>query len=287
MEDFLAVMPLSKWLSLAVVFTLTLISPFIFGVVAAFAIDVTLGIGFLSFILYRIWRLTSDRPHVQPAWSRRSPDLSGFPGVYWMYILGSGGHTTEMIETIKASLHVSPNTHRRYVVTTGDLHSGQAAERLEQAIRLQVGAQGGTSDLIQIRRARDVHQSLVSAVIPALVSVWEAFVALTRTPTKRSAPRDVDAFRYPSVIVTNGPGTGFIVAWLAFMLKVIYIIPETKCKVIYIETWAHVRSLSLTGRIFHTLKIADLFCVQHRELAVKLGKVYLPVVLMPQPQPID
>ena len=223
-------------------------------------------------------------PRPKPGWETHPANLRGLTGVYWMYIMGSGGHTSEMLMTIKASLSISPNMHRRYVVTTGDKHSLHACQKLEHEIRERFGQEAGTSDVVTIQRARAVHQSLLSAILPALWSVWEAIGLLTRGPDVRSTSRD--KFRYPSVIVTNGPGTCFIIAFVAFILRVLDIVPKHKGRIIYIETWAHITSLSLTGKLFDLFGIADLFCVQHPGLAQKLSKYYLPAVGMPQPKKV-
>ncbi len=51
---------------------------------------------------------------------------------------------------------------------------------------------------------------------------------------------------------------------------------------IYIETWAHVTTLSLTGKLFHWFNLADLYVVQHKPLAYKYSKYFLVVVDTPE-----
>ena len=218
-------------------------------------------------------------------WRQREPDLGSVPAIYWMYILGSGGHTTEMLQAIRGHAKLNENAHRRYLFTSGDQNSLYHIQALERHFAwdhrlLSDGV--GTSDICQIQRARSVHQSYLSSIFTSIRTVGDVIVALTKAPTKRPTSTYGDVFRYPKVIVTNGPGTGFIVCLVAHLLKMFYVIPESCCKVIYIETWAHVTSLSLTGKLFHWFDLADLYIVQHKPLAYKYGKYFLVVVDTPE-----
>lgn len=42
---------------------------------------------------------------------------------------------------------------------------------------------------------------------------------------------------------------------------------------VYVESFAKVQSLSLTGRLVHHSDVADLFLVQHASLAQRYGRV--------------
>ncbi|KAK0634944.1 oligosaccharide biosynthesis protein Alg14-like protein, partial [Bombardia bombarda] len=202
------------------------------------------------------------------------PDTSRLPAVYFLYVLGSGGHSAEMIEMIKRNFRGQPNQHRRYVITSGDTSSQHMAEKLEALVSAAYpsvpsspGTGAGTSDAFRIRRARDIHQPLLTAPLTCLVSASHAVGALTRPPAARSATRHGHQFRYPHVIVTNGPATGFIVCAVAHLLKIFYLVPQNRLRMVYVETWARSRSLSLTGKLFLWSGIADMFCVQHEGLA--------------------
>ncbi|KAM7192846.1 glycosyltransferase [Naviculisporaceae sp. PSN 640] len=252
---------------------------------------------FIGFVVFRHLTLRWERPGPFPASSTGDPrarsnsnpevpDTSTLPAVYFLYVLGSGGHSAELIDTITTQFRGQANQHRRYVITSGDTSSQGMAEKLEARISKAyppsissdgtISSKAGTRDIFRIRRARDVHQSLFTSPITCLISAGHAISALTREPTTRSAKRYGYQFKYPHVIVTNGPASGFIVSLVAHVLKVFYLVPRNRLKVVYIESWARSRTLSLTGKLFLWTGIADKFCVQHERLAKMTGAVYMP-----------
>lgn len=218
------------------------------------------------------------------------PDGVQLPSTYFVYVLGSGGHTGELCEMIKQQFRLNPRSHRRYIVTSGDSHSINAVERLEGLISRTFPASadggggdsssspGGTWDIVHVVRARRVHQPLYTAWLSALLSALSIVQALVLPPKPAGSLRKgqrAAVFTYPNLIVTNGPGTGFIVCLVAFVLKVLFVIPADRCSILFIETWAHVSTLSLTGKLFYYSRIADMFVVQHEPLATKTGQRYI------------
>jgi len=196
------------------------------------------------------------------------PDTDSLPAVYFLYVLGSGGHSAEMVETIKQKFRGQKNQHRRYIVTSGDKSSLSMVTSLESIIRdAYPGDEAGTSDVFRMQRARAVHQSLLTAPFTCLVSAAHAINALTREPNLRPATKFGYQFKYPHVVITNGPATGFIVALVAHILKIFNLVPPSRLKTVYIESWARTTSLSLTGKLFLWTGIANKFCVQHEPLA--------------------
>lgn len=129
--------------------------------------------------------------------------------------------------------------------------------------------------MFRVTRARRVHQPLWTAPYTSVLSALSVVRALIQEPEERAGTASRAAFRYPHVIVTNGPGTGFIVCLVAHVLKIFYLVPADRLKVAYIETWAHISTLSLTGKLFYYSDIADLFAVQHKTLADNTGKRYV------------
>jgi beta-1,4-N-acetylglucosaminyltransferase len=201
--------------------------------------------------------------------------LDDLPAAYFLYVLGSGGHTAEMFELLRVTASPARNVHRRYVFTTGDNNSLNAIINFETRVRELFGNNGGTWDAYQVKRARNVHQPLYTAWFTSLLSLMSIFEALTTPPDERNTPQDLKFFKYPLVIITNGPGNGVMTALIARLLKIFFFAPNNCMKVIFIETWAHVYTLSLTGKIFHWGRhiggIVDVFLVQHRPLAEKYG----------------
>jgi len=199
------------------------------------------------------------------------PDTSKLPAIYFLYILGSGGHSAEMIETIKHKFRGSRVQHRRYVVSSGDSSSLNMVKELETLIAdAYLDGRGGTFDAYQVHRARRVHQSKITAIFSCIITAIHAVNALTREPDSRPKKTFGRAYKYPHVVVTNGPATGFIIAMVAHLLKIFYLAPQNRLKLVYIESWARAKTLSLTGKLFHKTGIANVFCVQHQTLANRL-----------------
>jgi len=210
------------------------------------------------------------------AQSGAQPKTSPLAARYFAYVLGSGGHTGELCEIIKQTFWATSTLHRRYIVTSGDNHSLVALSKIEGLIHDAHPAQSaGTWDVYEVTRARRVHQPFWTAPYTSLLSAVSAVEALLRPPEATAQSSADDDFRYPHVIITNGPGTGFIVCLVAHLLKMCCLAPEDRLKVVYIETWAHMSTLSLTGKLFSYTNIADIFMVQHKKLADKTGKRFV------------
>ena len=166
----------------------------------------------------------------------------------------------------------SPNTHRRYVITSGDNYSAGVLTQLEQSIKRQFGSDAaGTYDAFMVRRSRKVHQTWLSAIWSTVASTASLLLSLTTTPQH---VRPGTQWHLPQVIVTNGPGTGFVLCVLAHLLKILHMAPPQALKIVYIESLARVKTLSLTGKLFEMTNIADVFIVQHPSLAKKHVKMF-------------
>lgn len=114
-------------------------------------------------------------------------------------------------------------------------------------------------------RARRIHQSILTTPYSCAITLYAALSLLHNIP-------------YPDIIITNGPATGVIVI-LASMILRFFDIADVESegraghnseggrgleggdmRTIYVESWARVRKLSLSGRML--VKIVDRFLVQ-------------------------
>lgn len=77
-----------------------------------------------------MWYLSGRRWLSRPDPNAPAPNLSSVPAVYFLYVLGSGGHSAEMIETVKQKFRGQKNQHRRYVISSGDKSSHDMVTRL-------------------------------------------------------------------------------------------------------------------------------------------------------------
>ena len=188
---------------------------------------------------------------------------------YFLIVLGSGGHTMEMLRGLDGSHPAMLRFHRRYVISRGDSMSMAHMRQYElRRIANLPPEMRGTFDWREVPRARKIHQSLWSAPISSLWSLLHIVAVFFSTPPSRA---EAGRSPFPHVILTNGPATGFFVALAGYLLRMFYIAPEHTMNIVYIESWARIKSLSLTGSLFYYLGIYDLFSVQHVDLAERYG----------------
>lgn len=152
-----------------------------------------------------------------------------------LVVLGSGGHTTEMLR-LMGGLDAAVYRPVTLVVAASDSTSRpKAAECLPAAF----DARWAT-----IPRAREVGQTFRSSVATTLAAAAGAF-------------RVVLAAR-PALVLCNGPGTCVPVAVLARALG---------ARLVFCESWCRVESLSLTGKLLYP--VAHRFLVHWPRLAAR------------------
>ena len=152
-----------------------------------------------------------------------------------LVVLGSGGHTAEMLRLI-TDFDFGRYTPLTLVTAATDTTSRAKAERELPREAL------ATARWAAIPRAREVGQSFGSSV-PSTLRALFACVHLIWTAS-------------PDLVLVNGPGTCVPVAVLARL---------SGARVIFVESWCRVESLSLTGRIMYW--VAHRFVVHWPELA--------------------
>jgi len=155
-----------------------------------------------------------------------------------MFVLGSGGHTSEMFRLI-TELNTLLYSPRVYVRAATDEFSEVKAKNFE----------GKHRDYIveTIPRVREVHQSIFSVPFTAILPFLKAPILLLR--------------HRPDVLVVNGPGTCIPLVMWSFIFGVLCLgRPVT----VYVESFCRVDTLSLTGRI--VIHFVDRFVVQWKEL---------------------
>ncbi|EHK16117.1 uncharacterized protein TRIVIDRAFT_174799 [Trichoderma virens Gv29-8] len=192
------------------------------------------------------------------------------PMDYNLFVLGSGGHTKEMLMMMDDGFCDFSHFHRRYLISSGDSMSENHLHDYEESLASLCKSREtspGTYDKRIVTRARRVHQPLWSTPWTALLSIVDIFPALLVPPENEVGRK----LRYPSRVFSNGPATGFFVALAVHLLKMTYIVPESCMKVIYIESWARISTLSLTGKLLLYTGIADVFVTQHQEVAARYG----------------
>lgn len=173
-------------------------------------------------------------------------------------LLGSGGHTGEMIRILEQwDADVLNQMQIKYIVSSGDTFSLQKLKQFHDSRNKVEKFQ-----VAQIYRARNIGEGKAKAVINTVYS----FV---------STIKQLDLKHLPSVFLTNGPGTAIPIAYSLFMLKFFGL---CNTKIIYVESLARVNHLSLTGLLI--LPISDRIVVQWPQLARKYPRCEFHGVLV-------
>ncbi|KAF7563337.1 hypothetical protein G7046_g804 [Stylonectria norvegica] len=224
-------------------------------------------IALLIFVTTRHAQIVTRRRGLKVA-TQHSADSRRRPIDYYLFVLGSGGHTKEMLMMMDDGFCDFGSFHRRYLISSGDKMSENHLEDYETELRALCDTKKkevGTYDKCVVTRARRVHQPLWSTPFTALLSILDIFPVLLSPPANRIGQR----LQYPTQIFSNGPATGFFVGLAVHILKIFYLVPEDKMKFVYVESWARISTLSLTGKLFYYTGIADIFLVQHEKVAAR------------------
>ncbi|KAF8590884.1 glycosyltransferase family 1 protein [Ramaria rubella] len=156
--------------------------------------------------------------------------------------LGSGGHTSEAL-LLLSSINFARYTPRTYVVSQGSPSKTQSE----------------AFTILSIPRARRVHQSLLMTPPTAIISLFTCIYHLSLRPMITRRP-------FADVLLVNGPGTCVMLCAAAYISRMLFI-PNPR--LIYVESFARVSTLSLSGRLLRPF--VDRFVVQWPE-AIKDGR---------------
>ncbi|KAL5724317.1 N-acetylglucosaminyldiphosphodolichol N-acetylglucosaminyltransferase [Ranunculus cassubicifolius] len=175
---------------------------------------------------------------------------SGQQPLSTLIILGSGGHTAEMLNLLSI-LHKDRFTPRVYIAAATDKMSLEKARVMETSLVDQTDADKATKapQFMQIYRSREVGQSYLTSVGTTIFAILHALLLMIQVR--------------PQVILCNGPGTCVPLCIIAFLFKVIGI---RWSSIFYVESIARVKRLSLSGLLLYKLRIADQFYVQWPQL---------------------
>ncbi|MCJ1398321.1 UDP-N-acetylglucosamine transferase subunit [Xylographa trunciseda] len=246
---------------------------------------------------------------ILPALSAPPPPRQRGTPTRLLIVLGSGGHTAEMLSLLH-DLDPSSYTHRSYVVSSGDDFSAQKAVAFEAGLEAKCTAANnaeannnsnkatdgkprasyGSYDISFVPRARRIHQPLLTTPLDALRCLWACFAVLRRPSRPPSLPKSSLArsyppptnlssstpLAYPHLIVTNGPATATILVFASLLLRLLpsFLLPflglprkAGMMRCIYVESWARVRRLSLSGRLLVWGGLCERVLVQWEGLA--------------------
>lgn len=156
---------------------------------------------------------------------------AGSAPVCTMAVLGSGGHTAEMVSLLK-TLDAATYGPLLYVIAKSDTTSAQKIETFESSIAAAAPATAPprAHRLLWVPRSREVGQSYVTSLFTTLfASVYSALHVLRTRP---------------SLLLCNGPGTCIPIAAAALAMRWLGL---KHIPIVYVESICRVQSLSLSG----------------------------------------
>ncbi|KAF2256356.1 glycosyltransferase family 1 protein [Trematosphaeria pertusa] len=129
-----------------------------------------------------------------------------------------------------------------------------------------------------VPRARHIYQSILTTPVSSLWTLWKSFPPLLAAPPllpdqSPQTPYEAAAQDLPDLILTNGPATGVIIVLGSLILRFFNLRGANsrgKCKTVYVESFARVKTLSLSGKLL--LRVVDRFVVQWEALEGKGGR---------------
>ncbi|KAI0355566.1 oligosaccharide biosynthesis protein Alg14 like protein [Trametes cingulata] len=219
-------------------------------------VNFCLGIGLVAAaFLARLYSLLTSTRTAKHGGRRRTSETC-----HLAVFLGSGGHTSEALSLLSA-LDFARYSPRTYFIGEGDSLSMRKALELESL--KAADATGDTRSnsrtetpysFIVVPRARHVHQSLLTTPVTAALSLAAAVWYITLAPIVRRTS-------VPEVLLLNGPGTCLVLCIAAYVNRVLGL---DSPRLIYVESFARVRRLSLSGKLLRPLM--DRFIVQWPDL---------------------
>ena len=181
---------------------------------------------------------------ILPLYRKPKYNVNGSKNVSTMIYFGSGGHTTEMMRTIRElSLNYAP---LYFVLGHSDTTSKQLIEK--STFKYQ-----HNRSWYNVYRSREVKQSILTTIFTSIRSLLTCFLLVFKLK--------------PSLIICNGPGTCIFICYTAFLLHFLGI---KESRIIFIESFCRVKKLSVSGLLIYP--IADKFIVQWPNLCRKYKK---------------
>ena len=179
---------------------------------------------------------------------------------------------------------------RTYVVSSGDDFSSSKAIEFENSLKTHQGPDAGREnangqsekkraseefEIITVPRARNIHQPLYTTPFSSLRCLIACIMLLIR---QNKAISTSPITTSPDLILTNGPGTGVIIILASLVVRFFGLQKKGEMRSIYVESWARVKTLSLSGKILYNFGLTDRFLVQWESLARRRAEYRGPLV---------
>lgn len=198
-----------------------------------------------------------------------------------LIVLGSGGHTAEMLSMLdravnepseNARLNWRDYSHRTWVVSEGDSISAARARDFEDMasslggqdaimagkVKRATDAGPGSYEIVMVPRARKIHQSVYTAPISCAQTFMACWALLSGKVQEDGKGRD-----FPDLVLVNGPATATVLVFATVALRFFNFKgcgARSKMRTVYVESWARVKKMSLSGELLS--RVVDRCLVQ-------------------------
>ena len=171
-----------------------------------------------------------------------------------MAIMGSGGHTHEMLTLINTIIDDSESKIKRnklpieeivFIVSNGDKLSEQKLKESFPQLNKEELNRNLKCRIMNVSRSRQVHQSYLSSIFTTLQSLIQSLRIMIKI--------------HPRLLLCNGPG-------VCIPLIVATRLLSPNSLIVFVESFCRTRTLSLSGKIVYHLRLADHFLVQWPKL---------------------
>ena len=257
-----------------------------------------------ALVVLRVWSALPTRAHHICCCQccRRSTFVSGDGGsssklrnIRLLVVLGSGGHTAEMLTFLAGFNH--PNLESiHFILAKTDNHSQAKAEKWVSSYIVSSSSGSATTTVTttatttatitttttptvtatasssvsnlkvfyhKITRSREVGQGWCSTMATTVLGLWDAIYLYFSI--------------YPDLVLCNGPGTCLPIVYCSVVGRVFGVCSHAR--IIFVESFARVKSMSLTGLLVYPF--VDRFIVQWHQLQEKwplgtefIGKIF-------------
>lgn len=153
-----------------------------------------------------------------------------------MLVLGSGGHTAEILRLVES--------------WPGKICAVHASTDVSSRSKFLCKFNG---EVFSIPRSREVGQSYYTSIFTTLYSFLPSFWTIISAS--------------PDLIITNGPGTALPICYSAFFYKLFFL---KNVKIVFVESFCRTQSLSLAGKLIYP--ITSEFYVQWEALLLSYPK---------------
>ncbi|WWC71832.1 uncharacterized protein I206_105791 [Kwoniella pini CBS 10737] len=204
-------------------------------------------VGIAILLVVRIYHILPNEKRQKQA-RKRLPNETCSIAIF----LGSGGHTSEM-KSLVDTLPFDRYQPRKYIYC----HNDEISLRVISSLESQKGdlTNESTYSILPLPRARKVAEPFLSTLISATKTLMISFWYIFFKPFLSNPQKP-----FTDVLLINGPGTCVILVLISYIRRILGL---EYTKIIYVESFARVKSLSLSGKLVKPF--VDKFLIQWPE----------------------